>query len=76
MSKAYSQKEHERINAREYPGTRQMCCFCGEPTGRCEDDSINIDDYVFDWAKRELVFSKDDYTGPMCEECYEVWRKF
>jgi len=32
--------EHEEINAREYPGTRQLCEICDEPTGNCEDDSI------------------------------------
>ena len=23
-----------------YPGTRQVCAECGEPTGNCEEDSI------------------------------------
>lgn len=41
---AYTQDEHNRINAREYPGTRQLCCQCEEPTERCEEDSIYIDD--------------------------------
>ena len=38
--KKYSPAEHDAINAREYPGTRQLCSICGEPTGRCEDDTI------------------------------------
>jgi len=32
--------EHEKYNARHYPGTRQLCDRCGEPTGRCEEDAI------------------------------------
>jgi len=27
-------------NASHYPGTRQMCSQCGQPTGRCEDDTL------------------------------------
>lgn len=38
--KAKSQAEHAEINAKEYPGTRQICASCGEPTGRCEEDSL------------------------------------
>lgn len=34
------QDEHERWNAAHYPGTRQLCSKCDEPTGRCEEDSI------------------------------------
>jgi len=44
MRQAISYSEHLRINAVEYPGTRQICAKCGEPTGRCEDDSIFIGD--------------------------------
>jgi hypothetical protein len=51
---AMHQLEHERWNASHYPGTRQLCLECGEPTGRCEDDSI----YLIDG------------TGPLCEECW------
>lgn len=36
--------QHEQWNATHYPGTRQLCDKCGEPTGRCEDDSIYRDD--------------------------------
>ena len=34
------QSEHEQWNARNYPGTRQLCSKCGDATGRCEDDTI------------------------------------
>ena len=37
---AMSQKEHAKWNASNYPGTLQICCECGEPTGFCEDDGI------------------------------------
>jgi len=67
--KARSQSEHEAINRREYPGTRQLCERCGEPTERCEEDAIYT----------------DSGEGPMCVGCYEsddrraavekVWRK-
>ena len=46
--------QHEAINATHYPGTRQLCEVCGEPTERCEDDDI--------WL--------EDGTGPLCPECY------
>ena len=37
---AMSQSNHEEWNKVNYPGTRQLCSACGEPTGRCEDDSL------------------------------------
>jgi len=37
---AMAPEEHEKWNATHYPGTRQMCSMCDEPTGRCEDDTI------------------------------------
>jgi len=43
--KALGQATHERINAQHYPGTRQLCVECAEPTGRCEDDSVHIEDH-------------------------------
>ena len=52
---AMEQNEHEAWNANHYPGTRQLCCICDEPTGRCEDDTI---------------YSADG-DGPLCEECKE-----
>lgn len=39
------QSEHETWNAKHYPGTRQLCSRCDEPTGRCEDDTL--------WSKDE-----------------------
>ena len=42
--KAISQDEHAKINAREYPGTRQLCSKCDDPTGRCEEDSMTDKD--------------------------------
>jgi len=41
--KAHSQAEHRHINATEYPGTRQLCCECNEPTERCEEDEYRLD---------------------------------
>jgi hypothetical protein len=41
---AMHQGEHERWNASHYPGTRQLCCQCDEPTERCEEDAIYADD--------------------------------
>ena len=38
--RAITQSEHRQWNAQHYPGTRQLCCICERPTGRCEDDSI------------------------------------
>jgi len=51
---ARTQAEHKAINSREYPGTRQLCVLCDEPTGRCEDDSIYL----------------ETGEGPLCPECY------
>lgn len=42
--RAMTQSEHEAWNAENYPGTRQLCSECEQPTGRCEDDSIYVDD--------------------------------
>jgi hypothetical protein len=53
MARARSQAEHRFINAREYPGTRQLCVKCQEPTDRCEEDARYA----------------DDGTGPLCEAC-------
>lgn len=52
--KALHQSEHEDWNARHYPGTRQLCSICDGPTGRCEEDSMYI----------------DDDSGPVCERCF------
>lgn len=50
----HTQDWHARYNAINYPGTRQMCCDCGNPTDRCEDDAIYT----------------DDGHGPICIDCY------
>jgi len=42
--KALTQEEHRRWNNDNYPGTLQLCDFCDEPTGRCEEDSLYVDD--------------------------------
>lgn len=49
-----SQSEHEQWNSTHYPGTRQLCSKCKEPTGQCEDDSI---------------YTKDG-DGPLCSYCW------
>jgi len=43
--KARYPSEHEAINAREWPGTRQICARCGDATGRCEEDSIDVPNF-------------------------------
>ena len=53
---AISQAEHAAINAREYPGTRQVCVVCAQPTGRCEEDAI------YDSLG----------NGPLCPECLDL----
>jgi len=42
--KAHDQITHKHINADHYPGTRQLCDACDEPTGRCEEDDLWVDD--------------------------------
>jgi hypothetical protein len=41
---AISPCEHEAWNSSHYPGTRQLCSECDEATGRCEEDSMYVDD--------------------------------
>jgi hypothetical protein len=55
------QSEHEDWNSSHYPGTRQLCAECGQPTGRCEDDSLYADE--------------DNQVGPLCEDCWLVAAK-
>ena len=50
-----TQSEHERWNANNYPGTRQLCVMCDQPTDRCEEDELRIDELDL---------------GPLCERCY------
>ena len=52
---AMTQDDHEKWNSSNYPGTRQLCCRCFSETGRCEEDSIYL----------------EDETGPLCEECHQ-----
>ena len=40
-----TQTEHAEWNAGTFPGTRQLCENCDEPTGRCEDDSLYTDEH-------------------------------
>jgi hypothetical protein len=42
--RALHQSEHETWNASHYPGTRQLCVECDEPTGRCEEDQMSNED--------------------------------
>jgi len=37
---AMTQSRHMAWNQSHYPGTRQMCCLCDEPTGLCEEDGL------------------------------------
>lgn len=47
IRKPLSQAEHDAWNNHNYPGTLQLCDLCEEPTGRCEEDSIeNEDGYI------------------------------
>jgi len=53
---ARTQAEHNSINAREYPGTRQLCIDCEQPTERCEEDAI---------------YNESGY-GPLCLDCWRT----
>lgn len=53
---AMDQGAHEEWNGKNYPGTRQLCFVCDEPTGRCEDDTLPLE---------------DDYGKPLCESCWK-----
>lgn len=57
MRKPMTQSEHEAYNRIHYPGTRQLCVDCDEPTGRCENDSIYL----------------DNGRGPLCSVCYHAY---
>lgn len=52
--RAMTQEDHDRWNENNYPGTRQLCVKCNDPTGNCEEDALYL----------------DDETGPYCEECF------
>lgn len=51
---AMSQSAHSEWNSTHFPGTRQLCSICDQPTGRCEDDTLSI----------------GDDGEPLCEECW------
>lgn len=51
---AMHQNEHESWNSVNYPGTRQLCIDCEQPTERCEEDAIHT----------------EDGHGPLCVECW------
>ena len=53
-----SQNEHRLYNSTHYPGTRQLCVCCDQPTDRCEEDGIYIE-------------NGDQYIGPLCMQCYD-----
>jgi len=61
IRRSLTQSEHEQYNASHYPGTRQLCVECGDATGRCEEDSIYLDDHI--------IYDKE--RGPFCEQCYD-----
>jgi hypothetical protein len=48
--------EHERWNAMNYPGTRQLCVLCSDETGRCEEDEMTV----------------EHIDGPLCVDCYRL----
>ena len=39
VRRAMTQSEHESWNSDNYPGTLEICCKCGQPTGNCEEDN-------------------------------------
>jgi len=41
---SYTVEQHRVINGSSYPGTRQLCIECDEPTGKCEEDTLSIED--------------------------------
>lgn len=54
---AISQSAHEKCNIQNYPGTRQLCIKCDEPTGNCEEDALYFE-----------VDGED--IGPLCGCCW------
>ena len=80
-------EEHEAWNATHYPGTRQLCEECGEPTGRCEEDSIYKGDAgplcesCRDKHDEDQAMSNESEAGegaqrPSTATCYGEWRPF
>lgn len=66
--KLRSQNEHILYNSTHYPGTRQLCVYCDEPTDRCEEDVIYIEN-----GEEDSIYIKNDdqYIGPLCIQCYD-----
>lgn len=58
---ALTQDAHEKWNSQNYPGTRQLCTYCEQPTGRCEEDQIFVENLY-----------GTSFLGPLCEECYDI----
>ena len=58
---AMSQADHERWNAKNYPGTLQLCVQCDKPTGLCEEDTL--------WW--ENAVPNGSALGPLCPGCFE-----
>ena len=56
---ALTPAEHDRINAQSYPGTREMCLVCDEPTGNAGKGDGSL-------------YCPDCEKGPYCWVCYEV----
>ena len=57
--RALNQSLHEQWNANHYPGTRQLCFLCEQPTTRCEEDMLTVNG-----GRGE--------NEPLCESCYEI----
>ena len=56
--KRRSQYEHNAINAREYPGTRELCVVCDTPTGHAGRGDGSL-------------YCGGCGRGPFCDACYE-----
>lgn len=75
INKTYNQSEHDGINNQEYPGTRELCCECDDPTGRagkCEDSIYAIAYMGFQTGKHVSgkYVSSGEECGPFCHQCY------
>ncbi len=51
---------------RPHNSTRQLCVECDDPTGRCEDDTLEIELESFHWGRICTA-----WHGPLCPACYE-----
>lgn len=55
---AISQSDHEEWNSSNYPGTREICSKCDNPTGNCEEDNITDEEglpYCLECAIQENI---------------------